>query len=133
MNQHLNQSTWSWFSQASIFNASDVSLIRKIISDFCYFPYRREVKCEISESEKRRWHPDVKVLFQTNEWINQNAIVDWAALVLFKFSEGERFEKFLLLCNKWEFIKYRSSIDYVMPQNYGSQMLSKLLLKYLSS
>ena len=82
MNQHLNQSTWSWFSQASIFNASDVSLIRKIISDFCYFPYRREVKCEISESEKRRWHPDVKVVFQTNEWINQNAIVDWAAQVL---------------------------------------------------
>ena len=30
----------------------------------------------LSENKKRSWHPDVKVLFQTNEWIAQNVNVD---------------------------------------------------------
>ena len=37
----------------------------------------------ISEDERKAWHPDVKVFFQTNAWMDHNVNMDWAEQVLF--------------------------------------------------
>ena len=53
----------------------------------------------ISEDERKAWHPDVKVFFQTNAWMDHNVNMDWAEQVLFKFVESEKLSKFLLFCD----------------------------------
>lgn len=56
----------------------------------------------ITQEEKDAWHPDVKVFFQTNAWMDHKVNMEWAEKVLFQFVEVEKLKKFVLLCDNLE-------------------------------
>ena len=56
----------------------------------------------ISEDERKAWHPDVKVFFLTNTWIDHNVNMYWSEEVLFKFVVSEKLSKLLLPCDNLE-------------------------------
>ena len=55
------------------FNTSDASIIRKTAGDLSFSV---DEGSKLVRIKKISWHPDVKVLFQTNEWVARNVKVD---------------------------------------------------------
>lgn len=61
--------------------------------------YGKEMR--ISKDERKAWHSNVKVFFQTNAWVDHNVNMDWAEQVLLKFVESEKYV-LVALCDNLE-------------------------------
>ena len=52
---------------------------------------------QISEDEKKAWHQDVDVYFQTNAWMDQRVCKRWCDKTLLPFIKEQGLSKFVLL------------------------------------
>ena len=57
---------------------------------------------QISQDEKMAWHPNVKVFFQKNAWMDNKVNMQWAEKTLFEFIREEEIKKYLLLLDNLE-------------------------------
>ena len=84
----------------------------------------------ISEDEKKAWHQDVDVYFQTNAWMDQRVCKRWCDKTLLPFIKEQGLSKFVILLENLKGQMQDDFKDAVADANGPFGMVYPVLLTY---